>query len=70
MKVDQPAVRGEESAACAQLSKSCSSPGGTVVQEEEEEEEEGEGTGKERRRVCSILPSGSCTICSNHQAGD
>ena len=42
MKVDQPAVRGEESAACAQLSKSCSSPGGTGVQEEEEEEEEGE----------------------------
>ena len=43
MKVDQPAVRGEESAACAQLSKSCSSPGGTGVQEEEEEEEGGKG---------------------------
>ena len=36
-------------AAYAQLSRCCSSPGGTGVQEEEEEEG-GKGAGKERRR--------------------
>ena len=42
------ATSGEWVAACAQLSNSCSSPGGTGVQEEEEEEG-GKGAGKERR---------------------